>query len=144
MSEKLDKAIELFKKGEYKECIDIFSSILELEEDNAEIYNNMGLAYAKLGDFENAEKSYIKAIKLNPLIPQAYINLSDLYYKHGDLSGAIGVLERGSYEMTDNYVIAHLLARVYIEDSRYDMAICEMLNLKTMMLIMIWVEFNLS
>lgn len=122
----LDKAIELYQKGEYKEAIDSFSSVLEHEEDNAEIYNNIGLAYSKLGEFENAEKAYTKSIKLNPEIPQTYINLSDLYYKHGDLSGAIGVLERGSYEITDNYVIAHLLARVYIEDSRYDMAICEL------------------
>lgn len=122
----LDKAIELFKKGDFQESINIFSNILEHEDDNAEIYNNMGLAYAKLGNFEQAEKSFTKSIKLNPLIPQTYINLSDLYYKSGDLSGAIGVLERGSYEMEDNYVIAHLLARVYMEDSRYDMAITEL------------------
>lgn len=126
MTETLDKALEFFKKGEYKEAIDAFSTILEHEEDNAEVYNNMGLAYAKLGEFENAEKSYTKSIKLNPEIAQAYINLSDLYYKHGDLAGCIGVLERGSYELENNYVIAHLLARVYIEDSRYDMAMVEL------------------
>lgn len=126
MSENLDKAIELYKKGEFKEAIDVFSSVLEHEEDSPEIYNNMGLAYAHLGDFDNAEKSYTKSVKLDPTIPQTYINLSDLYYKNGDLAGAIGVLERGSYELTDNYVIAHLLARVYIEDSRYDMAITEL------------------
>ena len=123
---KTDEAIELYKQGKYQEAIDIFSNILEHEDDNAEIYNNMGLCYTKLGNFEQAEKSYTKAIKLNPLIPQTYINLSDLYYKSGDLAGAIGVLERGSYEIEDNYVIAHLLARVYIEDSRYDMAITEL------------------
>ena len=126
MDNNLDNAIECYKKGEFQQAIDIFSNILEHEEDNAEIYNNMGLCYAKLGNFEQAEKSFTKSIKLNPLIPQTYINLSDLYYKSGDLSGAIGVLERGSYEIEDNYVIAHLLARVYIEDSRYDMAITEL------------------
>ncbi|MCD8377654.1 MAG: tetratricopeptide repeat protein [Candidatus Gastranaerophilales bacterium] len=126
MSENSDKAINLYKNGQFKEAIDVFSSILEHEEDNAEIYNNMGLCYAKLGEFEQAEKSYTKSIKLDRSIAQSYINLSDLYYKNGDLSGAIGVLERGSYELTDNYVIAHLLARVYIEDARYDMAICEL------------------
>ena len=126
MSEMLDKALELFKERKYKDAIDAFHVVLENGDESAEIYNNIGLAYAKLGEFENAEKAYTKSIKLNPEIPQTYINLSDLYYKHGDLSGAIGVLERGSYEMTDNYVIAHLLARVYIEDSRYDMAICEL------------------
>ena len=86
----------------------------------------MGLCYTKLGNFEQAEKSFTKSIKLNPLIPQTYINLSDLYYKSGDLAGSIGVLERGSYEMEDNYVIERGASRVYIEDSRYDMAITEL------------------
>ena len=41
--DKINKALELFKKGEYKEAIDVFSSVLETEGDNAEIYNNIGL-----------------------------------------------------------------------------------------------------
>ena len=126
MENDIESAIKYFKEGEFQQAIDIFSNILEHEDDNAEIYNNMGLAYSKLGKFEQAEKAFTKSIKLNPLIPQTYINLSDLYYRAGDLAGAIGVLERGSYEIEDNYVIAHLLARVYIEDSRYDMAITEL------------------
>ena len=43
MSEKIDKAMNLFKEGKYKECIDAFSSVLETEPDNADIYNNMGV-----------------------------------------------------------------------------------------------------
>lgn len=126
MSNASEKAVELYQKRMYKEALDVFSSILEHEADNAEIYNNMGLCYAHLGEFEQAKKTYTKSIKLNPMIAQTYINLSDLYYKNNDLPSAIGVLERGSYELEDNYVLAHLLARVYIEDCRYDMAICEL------------------
>ena len=126
MSVKTDSALEFYKQGKYKEAIDVFSTILEHDEGNAEVYNNMGLCYAKLNDFEQAEKAYKKSIELNRAIPQAYINLSDLYYKHHDLGSAIGTLELGTYEMEDNLVLAHMLARVYLEDSRYDMAIVEL------------------
>ncbi len=126
MSVKTDSALEFYKQGKYKEAIDVFSTILEHDEGNAEVYNNMGLWYAKLNDFEQAEKAYKKSIELNRAIPQAYINLSDLYYKHHDLGSAIGTLELGTYEMEDNLVLAHMLARVYLEDSRYDMAIVEL------------------
>lgn len=126
MTVKTDSALEFYKQGKYKEAIDVFSTVLEHDEGNAEVYNNMGLCYAKLNDFEQAEKAYIKSIELNPQIPQAYINLSDLYYKNNDLGSAIGTLERGSYEMEDNMVLAHMLARVYLEDSRYDMATTEL------------------
>ena len=126
MSEKIDKAMSLFKERKYKEAIDAFHSVLETEPDNADIYNNLGVAYSCLGNFEQAENYYTKAIELDPEIAQAYINLSDLYYKAGDLASALGTLQRGSYELRDNLAIAHLLARVYIEDQRWDDAIDEL------------------
>lgn len=126
MSEKIEKAMNLFKEKKYKECIDAFSSVLETEPDNADVYNNMGVAYSCEGDFEHAEKAYVRAIELDPELAQAYINLSDLYYKSGDLASAVGTLQRGSYELQDNLTIAHLLARVYIEDQRWDDAIEEL------------------
>ena len=126
MSEKIDKAMSLFKEKKFKEAIDSFSSVLETEPDNADVYNNMGVAYSCEGDFEHSEKCYIRAIELDPELAQAYINLSDLYYKSGDLASAIGTLQRGSYELQNNLTIAHLLARVYIEDQRWDDAIEEL------------------
>jgi tetratricopeptide (TPR) repeat protein len=126
MSEKIDKAMSLFKEKKYKECIDAFSSVLETEPDNADVYNNMGVAYSCLGDFGHAETYYTKAIELNPELAQAYINLSDLYYKSGDIASAVGTLQRGSYELENNLTIAHLLARVYIEDQRWEDAIIEL------------------
>jgi len=126
MSEKIDKAMALFKEGKYKESIDAFSSVLETEPDNADVYNNMGVAYTCVGDSEHAEKCLVRAIELDPELAQAYINLSDLYYKNGDLASAVGTLQRGSYELEDNLAIAHLLARVYIEDQRWDDAIVEL------------------
>lgn len=126
MSEKIEKAMSLFKEGKYKEALDSFSTVLETEPDNADVYNNMGVAYACTGDAEHAETCYTKAIELDPQMAQAYINLSDLYYKSGNLASALGTLQRGSYELEDNLAIAHLLARVYIEDQRWEDAIVEL------------------
>ena len=59
--EKVDKALDFYKKGDYKKAIDIFSSVLETCKDNAELYNNIGLCYANLGEFDKAEKNYLKS-----------------------------------------------------------------------------------
>lgn len=126
MSNNIDKAMELFKERKYKECVDAFSLVLENEPDNADVYNNMAVAYSCMGDIEQAEKFFVKAIELDPQLAQAYINLSDLYYKAGDLASAVGTLQRGSYELEDNLTLAHLLARVYIDDQRWDDAIDEL------------------
>lgn len=45
--EKVDQAVELYNKGEYQKAIDMFSSVLENCPDNAEVYNNIALCYAK-------------------------------------------------------------------------------------------------
>ena len=126
MSEKIDKAMSLFKEGKYKESIDTFHLVLENEPDNADVYNNLAVAYTCVADFEHAETYFIKALELDPQLAQAYINLSDLYYKAGDLASAVGTLQRGSYELHDNLTIAHLLARVYIDDQRWEDAIEEL------------------
>lgn len=126
MSEKINKAMDLFKEKKYKECIDAFHSVLETEPDNADVYNNLAVAYSCIADFEHAETYFIKALELDSQLAQSYINLSDLYYKMGDLASAVGTLQRGSYELQDNLTIAHLLARVYIDDQRWDDAIEEL------------------
>ena len=62
MKEKLDKALECFKKKDWNGAIDSFTSIIEVEPENAEIYNNLGLCYANIGDDEKSEKNYKKGI----------------------------------------------------------------------------------
>ena len=124
--EKIKKALKLYKEEKYKEAIDTFSSVLETENDNAEIYNNIGLCYANLGDDEKAEKNYLKSQELNPKLPQVYINLADIYYKQKDMASGIELMSQGIYEIPDNLVFRHYLARFYMEDAKLDLAIDEL------------------
>jgi tetratricopeptide (TPR) repeat protein len=126
MKEKIEKAIECFKKQNWNEAIDIFTSILEVKTDNAEIYNNLGLCYANIGDDEKAEKNYLKCIELNPKIPQCYINLVDIYYKQRRLGEGINILSYAIEMLPDDLVFRHYLARFYMEDAKGDLAIDEL------------------
>lgn len=126
MKNKLDKAIECFKKKDWNGAIDLFTSILEVEPNNAEVYNNLGLCYANLGDDEKAEKAYLKCIELNPKIPQCYINLVDIYYKQHRLGEGINTLSYAIDMMPSDLIFRHYLARFYMEDSKRDLAIDEL------------------
>ena len=127
MKEKIEKALECFKKNDWNGAIDLFTSILEIDTNNAEVYNNLGLCYANIGDEEKAEKNYLKCIELNPQIPQCYINLVDIYYKQRRVSEGINILSYGidSIEGT-NLLLRHYLARFYMEDAKQDLAIDEL------------------
>ncbi|MBQ8460285.1 tetratricopeptide repeat protein [bacterium] len=126
MQSKIDKALECFKKQDWNGAIDLFSSILEIETDNAELHNNLGLCYANIGDDEKAEKNYLKCIELNPKIPQCYINLVDLYYKQKRISEGINILSYAIDMLPDDIIFRHYLARFYMEDTKQDLAIDEL------------------
>ena len=126
MSDKIKKAIELYNKGEYEKATDIFSSVLETEKPTVEVYNTLGLCYKEVGNIEKAEDNFLKALELNPKSPELYINLADLYFKTKDYGNGIELLLQGVYELPDNMVIRHFLARFYMEDSRLDLAIDEL------------------
>jgi tetratricopeptide (TPR) repeat protein len=126
MKEKIEKAIECFKNKDWNGAIDLFTSILEVDTNNAEIYNNLGLCYANIGDDEKAEKNYLKCIELNPKIPQCYINLVDIYYKQRRLGEGINILSYAIDMLPDDLVFRHYLARFYMEDAKGDLAIDEL------------------
>lgn len=125
MDEKIRKAIKLFHEKKWDDAIDAFSQILETTK-SAEIYNNLALCYYNKNDSKKAERFYLKALEANPKLMQVYVNLADLYFKQKNFVSAINLLQSGCYELPDETVLPHYLARVYMEDARLDLAIDEL------------------
>ncbi len=100
-NEKIEKASDAFKKmielypqlaGPYANLGVIYSRQSKWSEakdtliegslrnpKNVKILNQLGLVYRHTGDFINAEKSYVTAIKTAPSSSAAYLNLGILY-----------------------------------------------------------------
>lgn len=126
MENRIDKAIECFKNKDWNGAIDLFTAELETDPSNAELYNNLGLCYANVGNDEKAEKNYIKSIELNPQIAQTYINLVDIYYRQKRFAEGINILSYAIDMLPDDLVFRHYLARFYMEDAKRDLAIDEL------------------
>lgn len=120
---KVNTALEAFKKGDYQEALNLFTSALSEDEQNPNILNNIGLCHIYLEDNFSAEKAFLEALSIDDKIVQVYINLADLYYKQHEMLKAIEILQNGVYKIPDNPALRHYLARIYIDDSRYDIAI---------------------
>ena len=119
----IEKALEAFKKQDYKTALEIFNIELSKDQNNPHILNNIGLCHIYLDELKEAEEAFLKALSLDDKIVQIYINLADLYYRQHEMLKAIEILQNGVYKIPNEPALRHYLARVYIDDSRYDIAI---------------------
>jgi len=63
----------------FKQAMDDYSVSLEMDGENADIYNNRGICKAALRDFDGAIADYTKAVELKPKNFNAYLNRSIAY-----------------------------------------------------------------
>jgi tetratricopeptide (TPR) repeat protein len=75
MSDKVDKAIEVFKK------------LIEVEP-SARSYAFLGLAYRRLGRFDEAKQQFQEGLKLDPHDSSCLFNLGFIAERQGDSAGA--------------------------------------------------------
>lgn len=123
MNNEIKKAMECYKQQNFEDAIASFESILNNDENNPHILNNIGLCYAKLALDDKAEEYYLKALSIDSKLVETYINLADIYFKNRVIPQCISLLENAVTFIPDNIALKHYLARVYIEDIRYDLAI---------------------
>ena len=80
-------AAALRQAGRPKDAIEIARTALEIRPDTYYLENNLGMAYADLNRFAEAEERYQRAIAICETRPQAHYNLGNLDVKrrrHGD------------------------------------------------------------
>ena len=63
----------------YDECVKLLSEIIAKQPRNTDAFNNRGLAYADLKQFEKAIQDYNQAIELNPKDARAFNNRGVVY-----------------------------------------------------------------
>ena len=88
-----EQAIRLLEQGEDQAGIALLVKLTEAAPQMTTAHLDLGIAYARVGDFERAEASLKRALDLNPRHPVAHNELGILYRKTGRFEQA-----RRSYE----------------------------------------------
>lgn len=89
-----DEALGLLKSGRYEEAIALLNEVAAKTSNNSAPYINLGIAYSRIGDADNAEVSYRKALEINPEHPVAANELAVLYRGIGRFDDARELYER--------------------------------------------------
>jgi len=72
------KGLTLLTNKEYLKAIDCFTKALLIKPESAEAHHNLGMAFERLGKFENAEISYRNALQYKNDSAESYNNLGNI------------------------------------------------------------------
>lgn len=107
------------KEGNIDKAIEEYKKALKVYDDNAYLYNNMGISYYKKGDFEKALECYKKSIKISPNFAIVHNNIGVLYDGIGNIKDAIKEYKK-AIEIRPNYAEAYKnLGLTFYRDRSY-------------------------
>jgi len=103
------KAMALWQNGKYKnpaKAIEYWGHAISQKQNTAEAYNNRGLAYYDLKQYEKAIKDYDQAIQQDRGYVAAFNNRGNSYYELAEYQRALTDFNQ-SLQLEPNYAKAH-------------------------------------
>ena len=82
-------AYDLVRMKEYDSAVAVSFTYLRYRRNDAEVINNMGLAYLGQGDTTKAQGCFRIAARTNTALGQPYLNLGDIARTRGDIPTAL-------------------------------------------------------
>lgn len=113
------RALELQQAGDLLGAIDTYKAALTMVPDRADALSNLGAAYVRLGQFDDAVAQYQAALKVDPANNTVRLNLALAYYKSARPNEAIPQLKRvlaSDPEMRNAYLV---LADCYLQTGQH-------------------------
>lgn len=119
----LEAAEEALRKGLLPLAIEQWLAALQQSPDNLSIHNNLGNAYRRLGDADQAQQHFYNALRLDPHHAETHNNLGVLFYKQGQWENSIRCFKK-ALRINPLYAEAHYnLANSYATLNQFDQAI---------------------
>jgi hypothetical protein len=119
------KAMALWQNGKFKnpkKVVDYWGRAIRSKQNTAEAYNNRGLAYHELKQYDKAIKDYNQAIRLAPAQVAAYNNRGNSYYEIDEYQLALADFNQ-SLKHKPDYAKGHLnRGLVYYQMDKTDQA----------------------
>jgi tetratricopeptide (TPR) repeat protein len=118
-----DKASDLMAKENWKKASELLNKALAIYPRYAAAYNNLGVAYGKLGDRAKEREALQEAVSLNDHFAPAYVNLAKMAIVDHNLFEAESLLNKATAADPEDAQTLALLAHVELLDQHYDDAI---------------------
>jgi Flp pilus assembly protein TadD len=105
-----ESAVGMMQDGQYEQGIDLMLTVAEKAPDLTAAQIDLGIAYARTGDLDQAEACLQKALELNPKHPVAYNELGLVQQRKGEFKQARASFESALAQFPDFYYAQRNLA----------------------------------
>lgn len=122
LREKQNNAFQLHKAGKLDEAEVLYREIVENKDNNAEVWNLIGMIYMQRFQLSKAEEYMLKAISINPN-PYFFENLAKLYLEKEDSEKAIELYTELLKKYPNNFNYLFNIASAYKLAGQFDNAI---------------------
>lgn len=95
---RLDKALKYQEEGKYREAIEIYNEIIDLNPENIIVLNNIGVCYLALGNPDKAIEFFKRVIKISPKDSDVYFNIGKAFFISDRLKDALK-----AYKIAEKY-----------------------------------------
>lgn len=127
-----DDATSLMTKQSWKEAVEKLQRAVEIYPKYVDAYANLGVVYARLGEWDQEREALNKALSFNDRFAPALLNLGMLEIRQKHYAEAERVLTRASAANPTNVQTLALLAQSQLLDTHYEAAIATTRKAHTM------------
>ncbi len=111
-----------FEQKRYEDALSHYQRVADFHSDSAESWANVALTYRMLGNKEEAEANYKRAIELEPDNEDYYYFLSEMYSENNQSAKAVEIIEEGLIHNPDSALLHMYLAMRYLDIGDYRQA----------------------
>ena len=116
-------ALQNQQKNNFKEALNFYNQVLEIDPNNLNARINLGAVFKGLGDNKKAKNCYEKVIEITPNYVNAHINLGNIFKDLKEYQKAKNCYEK-AIEINPNETKAHNnLGNIFKELKKYEEAI---------------------
>src|SRR5262249_43275953 len=119
----LRQAARHVQKDELDKAEQILQKLLRQRSDSSEAFELLGLVRMKQQRFDEAESFFLRAIRINPRLANAHINLGHLYKQSNRLELARQSFQNAAGILPRNAAVLYNLALVLADLRQFDKAI---------------------